>query len=432
VLGHLLRSKGLANLLRRAWTIVARTGFTPRRMRRALLEFADVLTEHGAQATFPVTAVTLARHPGVFRQVLARAPTVELAIHGHRHIDLSMQSEDQQAAAVQQAAALFRAHAVPFVGFRAPYLRWNENLLAALESAQFWYDSSQSILWPVLESADGDASQSEAIRLLREFCRPLPADEYPALPYRFGRLLEIPVSLPDDEMLVERLHLRDDESMADLWMAALRQCHARGELFVLQLHPERFPLCARAFESVLQQAQTLWPRLWLTNLRGVTAWWQQKREMRLDLLRLEDGLWEVSAVGPENATLLVRGADVPGHSVAWAGPYQRVTERRFVLRAVDRPGVGVSPAAPLDLVRFLTDQGYPVEVTERRDGHALYVSQESFAQKDMRPLLARLEDASGIMVRWACWPDGAGSAMAVSGDVDALTVWDYLKRPFGR
>jgi peptidoglycan/xylan/chitin deacetylase (PgdA/CDA1 family) len=432
MIGQLLRSKGLVNLLRRAWTIVARTGVTPARMRHALLQFADLLDRHGAQATFPVTAVALARHPGVFRQVLTRAPTVELAIHGHRHVDLTMLSDDQQATAAEQAAALFRAHAIPFVGFRAPYLRWNDSLLTALEAAHFWYDSSQSILWPALDGAAMDASQSEAVRLLREFCQPLPAEDYPALPHRFGRLLEIPVSLPDDEMLVERLRMRDNESIASIWLAALRQCHARNELFVLQLHPERFPRCAEALQSVLQQAQTLRPRIWFTNLRGVTTWWQQKREMRLDLLRKEEGLWEIAAEGPHSATLLVRDADVPGHSASWSGSYQRVTERRFVLQANHRPGVGVSPAAPLELVRFLTDQGYPVEVTDRRDGHAVYVSQESFGQKDMLPLLTEIEAASGPMVRWACWPDGAGSAMAVSGDVDALTIWDYLKRPFGR
>ena len=432
MIGHLLRSKGLANLLRRAWTIIARTGVTPGRMRRALLEFADVLARHGAQATFPVTALALARHPGVFRQVLTRAPAVELAIHGHRHVDLSQQTEHQQAAAVEQAIALFRAHAIPFVGFRAPYLRWNDSLLAVLEAAKLWYDSSQSVLWPALDSVDMDGSQSDAARLLCEFCHPLPAEDFPALPHWTGSLLEIPVSLPDDEMLVERLQLRDNELMAGIWLAALRQCHARGELFVLQLHPERFPLCASALNALLEQAQTLRPRVWLTNLRGVTAWWQQKREMRLDLLHLDEGLWEIVAEGPKSATLLVRDADVPGHSTSWNGPYHRVTERRFVLRADNRPGVGVSSATPLELVRFLTHQGYPVEVTDRSEGHAAYVSQESFEMKDMLPLLTQLEVANGPMVRWACWPEGAGSALAISGDVDALTIWDYLKRPFGR
>ncbi len=422
--------------MRRAWAIVRRTGFTVHQMRRSLVGFADLLARYDARATFPVTAVALHRHPTVFRRLLARAPTVELAIHGHRHTDLSLLSEADQAAEIEQAAALFRANGIPFAGFRAPYLRWNGSLMATLEAAGLWYDSSQCILWPVLDEATLDSTQRECVQLLCDFCQPLPAETYPALPFWLNDMLEIPVSLPDDEMLVERLRLRDEEQMATIWSAVLEQCHARGELFVLQLHPERFPLCAEAVESLLSRAQRLRPPVWLTSLGGVTAWWREKRALHLDLVPLGEGLWEVIAEGPERGALMVRGAEVESESVPGYGrpagrPYALVSQRRFRLRADVCPCVGVSPAASLELVQFLTDQGYLLEVSDRTDGHTVYIDRGgSLARSDVLPLLAEIEAAPGPLVRWARWPEGAGSALAVTGDVDALTVWDYLSRPF--
>ena len=154
----------------------------------------------------------------------------------------------------------FGSQHIPFTGFRAPYLRWSNGLLAALAAAGLTYDSSQPILWPVVATAALSAEQRQALDTLLAFDRPAPAETTPALPFWVGDLLELPVSFPDDEMLVERLRLRDAETIAQHWIAAFNQCHARGELFVLQLHPERFPLCAAALERLLDHV-TRWGRL---------------------------------------------------------------------------------------------------------------------------------------------------------------------------
>ena len=430
MLARLIRSKGLANLLRRGWAIVNRTGFTPRRMQRALTGFADLLSRYDARATFPVTAAALHRHPAVLRQLLARAPVVELAVHGHHHSDLSLLPESEQAAEIEQAVALFRANGIPFAGFRAPYLRWNDSLLAALDAAGLWYDSSQCVLWPVIDDGALAADQRECVQLLCDFCQPRPAETFPALPFWINGLLEIPVSFPDDEMLVERLRLRDGEQMAAVWTAALEQCHARGELFVLQLHPERFPLCAGALETLLQRARALRPPVWLASLRDVTVWWREKRALRVDLTPRGAGCWEVIAEGAARGMLLVRGAEVDAESSPWSRGYRMVSERRFALRADSRPCVGISSAAPLELLQFLADQGYVVEVSDRAAGYSVYLDRGTFSQHDVLPLLAQIESTPDPLVRWARWPGGAGSALAVTGDVDALTVWDYLVRPF--
>ncbi|MDH7485899.1 MAG: polysaccharide deacetylase family protein [Anaerolineae bacterium] len=430
MLTRLIRSKGPANLLRRAWAIVSRTGLRPRRMRQALAGFAELLGRYNARATFPVTAAALGRHPAVLRDLLRCAPAVELAVHGHRHTDLAALSDAEQAAEIGQAMALFRANGIPFVGFRAPYLRWNDRLLAALEGAGLWYDSSQCLLWPVIDEDALAPEQREGLQLLCDFCQPRPAEAFPALPFWINNLLEIPVSLPDDELLVERLRLRDGTRLAAVWGAALELCHRRGELFVLQLHPERFPLCAGALEALLQRARGLRPSVWLASLRDVTVWWREKRALHVELTPRGAEEWEVVAEGPGRGVLLVRGTAGEVESTPWGQGYRMVSQRRFTLRAEDRPCVGISSAAPLELLQFLADQGYVLEVSDRAAGYSVYLDRDAFSPPDMLPLLEEIEAAPGPLVRWARWPGGAGSALAITGDVDALTVWDYLVRPF--
>ena len=279
MLAHLIRSKGPFALFRRGYAIASRVGVTAGAMDRALTGFAELAARYGARVTFPVTALTLDRHPGVLRALRGDGATVELAIHGHRHIDYSLLPVAALAGEIDRAAAIFRAQGIPFVGFRAPYLRWNADLLAALEHAGLAYDSSQPILWPVIEAAALEPAQQAALQTLLDFDRPQPAETTPALPFwagEAGKLLEIPVSFPDDEMLVERLRLTDAGQIAAYWIAAFEQCHARGEAFVLQLHPERFPLCAAALERLLDHVERLGPAVWRASLSDVAAWWRSQ------------------------------------------------------------------------------------------------------------------------------------------------------------
>jgi hypothetical protein len=170
--------------------------------------------------------------------------------------------------------------------------------------------------------------QRQSLDTLLAFDRPAAAETTPALPFWVGDLLELPVSFPDDEMLVERLRLRDAATIAQYWIAAFEQCHARGEMFVLQLHPERFPLCAAALERLLAHVAELGTAVWRAGLGDVATWWCQQHAE----------------------------ANVPGTAAV------------------------------------------------------------STAAGDMAP---------------GRWPGGATSAFVLSGDIDAITLWDYAARFWG-
>jgi peptidoglycan/xylan/chitin deacetylase (PgdA/CDA1 family) len=432
VLTHLIRSKGFANVALRGYAIASRVGIMPARMARALAAFADLLARYDAPATFPVTAATAARALGVLRDLLAGPAAIELAVHGCWHADLSLLPAADLRAELAQARAIFAAAGLPFSGFRAPYLRWNGNLLAALREAGFRYDSSHSVLWPVVDRTALSPAQATKMRILLDFCQPRSTDVCPALPGWINGLVEIPVSFPDDELMVERLGLSDAASQTALWQAVLAQSHARGEMFVLQLHPERFFLCADALAEVLAQARVLQPAVWLASLSEIAAWWQEKAALRLHVNPLTDGRWQVTAEGPARGAVLVRGALPEGSFQRWDEHYCLVGERTFTLAAALRPCIGVAEGASPELVSFVADQGYAVENGGPRDAYAIYLDGASFSPEETRPLLAQIEASPAPLVRFGRWPDGARSALAITGDIDALTLWDYGLRLVGR
>jgi hypothetical protein len=60
------------------------------------------------------------------------------------------------------------------------------------------------------------------------------------------------------------------------------------------------------------------------------------------------------------------------------------------------------------------------------------LDQAQFAAEDKCLLLAQIEETDSPLVRLGRWPDGAQSALAVTGDIDALTLWDYGLRMIGK
>jgi hypothetical protein len=81
---------------------------------------------------------------------------------------------------------------------------------------------------------------------------------------------------------------------------------------------------------------------------------------------------------------------------------------------------------------FLRQQGYVTETLRESGSSALYLNEPDFSPKDERPLLNWLEESTAPLVRLGRWPDGARSALAITGDIDALTIWDYALRAVGR
>jgi len=419
------RGKGPLNLARRAVSIVSRYGLTSAKLDQALRQFVAVLDRYNCRATFPVTAVALARHPRVIAQYAQQG--IEFAIHGYRHMDHCQLALAEQVAHLALAQRVFERANIPVCGFRGPYLHANADTLAALQQRHLAYDSSQGVYWDVLGERE-----TPAYRHVTAFYGAVSANDYPALPSLEGDVVRLPYSLPDDEALAHRWALQTTAQMTDLWLAVLARAYELGELFTLGLHPERALICQEPLAAVLAQARQAQPAVWIARLDDIARWWRARSVSTLDIADEPDGSFRVTVDGPDELAVLARGVEIDAPTVPWGNGDHLVQARRFTLRAAQRPCLGIAPNAHPDLARWARQQGYAVEISDQRQRYTCYLEQSDFRATDQRPLLARLESIPHSLVRLGRWPNGARSALAVTGDIDALTLWDYAARFVGK
>jgi hypothetical protein len=421
-IGVAAKGKGIPNLVRRSRMIGARYGLTPRRMERRLEAVHRTVRAYGAAPTLPITAAAARRHPSLISRYAGLG--IEFAVHGFYHVDHTGLSSADQVEQLGRARRLLESIGVRAVGFRAPYLRVNDATIKAVRDNGFLYDSSQAFAWPLDEGMETDA-----YRRALEFYSALPAARFPVLPWSDGDLVRIPCCLPDDEAMVDRLGLTPG-AMADVWVSVLAATRHRGELLTLALHPERIETCAEGLVALLEAARGGEPPVWVARLEEIANWWRERARSTVSTQEVGHGRLRISVRGPKGLTVLARNVGLRGET--GFGAYVRVPETRFEVLAQDRPFIGVHPSSSESLVRFLREQGYIVETGESPAAYQFFFRRDRFSQQDERALLDDLESAPFPLIRLGRWPDGAQSALSVTGDVDALTIWDYAYRLVGR
>lgn len=420
-----IKGKGLLSSMRRGTQIASRYGTTPGKMNRAMAQLAGLLADFGCGATIPITATALQRNLRAIEKYQAQG--LEFAIHGYRHIDYSRLSQAEQVTQLELAWRAFSAAGLQPQGFRCPYLRWNPDTLSALRFQGLAYDSSQAIAWHIPGRCDTPA-YLKAI----DFYGAVSAASQPSLPSWDNGLVRIPYSLPDDEALVERLNLKGAGQMSALWLAILERSYELSELFALGVHPERIACCREPLMSVLTRARSFAPAVWIARLGEIAAWWKSRTEAVVKIIDVAPGQLHLDVTGPPGTTVLARNVQLDAPTTAWAEDYRRVAKTSFTLCASLRPVIGLSPAAAPELATFLQQQGYIVEVSQEKYHYAHYFDQLEFTVAHQRSLLDQIENDGHPLVRLGRWPDGCRSALAITGDVDALTLWDYGLRFLGR
>jgi peptidoglycan/xylan/chitin deacetylase (PgdA/CDA1 family) len=400
-------------------------------MDQALHLFAQTLRRFDCGASFPLTAVTLQRNGGTIVRYLDQ--NIEFAVHGYTHVDYTRLAPEEQLTHLRRAREVFARKGIEATGFRSPYLSRDAHLHAAVAVAGFSYVSNQPVLWDVLDADAWAPPARGAYQRAIDFYAPWFAEERPSLPRLCGPLVEIPVSLPDDEILLDRLGGEGDGLVKKAWRRILSQTYRRGELFTVQLHPERIASCVDGLLAVLAEARALTPPVWLAHMDELAAWWRERTAAAVRVTETDGAALRLSVAGPPGTTILARGVDVVGPAEPWTDGYLRVKGTTATTVCCERrPFIGVSLDSSPALVDFLRQQGYIVEAAADGRAHARYLDHANFSPTDESPLLAQIEDGDFPLVRLGRWPDGARSALVVSGDIDALTIWDYGLRFLGR
>jgi len=422
-------SRGFSNLIARIGTISGRFGLTSQKFTRLLETYSNLALQTGCTATLPITAVILRRHPELIRRYISKG--LEFAVNGYVHIDYRNWRGKDQVEHYKKAIETFGNCRVPYTGFRAPYLRSNLDTPSALSSLGFQYDSSRSIYWNVLE--EGGFSQTAWFEYLRvlDYYRSENSLDYLSLPrlYHAQQLVEIPVSLPDDEAMVERLGIKDTAGISRVWNAILQETYKRGELFTLSLHPERIKLCAGALKTLIDQAQRAPLKVWIATLREITDWWKEKENFRFDIQYLGRNRYRFQAICSNQASVLSRNCQVFCSSTPWSEDYRVLEAHNFILESPRMPVIGLglntSPAA----VHFLQSEGYPFEISSESDKYGLYFEDLNvFQPSDERRLVDSIHFSNAPLIRFWRWPYQYRSALSITGDIDSITLFDFALR----
>lgn len=220
----------------------------------------DCLRRWDTIPTIPATASALDRHPEIVREIVG----TDYAIHGYRHVAYANRNQRYQEADLDHAIASFTRHGLRSRGFRAPYLSADGTTLALLQARGFLFDSSEfQFVLP-----KNHPVSVEAMRLATG--RYLAVRSGPILPEVLGSLVEIPVALPDDEILVDGLEIANSSTLADVFVAMSREAQLSHSHLVLQIHPERFHLCREGIQTVLREATEA--GAWKATVSEVATW----------------------------------------------------------------------------------------------------------------------------------------------------------------
>jgi len=431
-LGFVIRTKGLIGFILRIGMLIKRFDIFGNKMRNAVLKIEQFGKKYKYRPTIIVPALVLKRHRKLLRH-LSNA-NLEFAIHGYTHKNFKPLGLHEQVSEIQKAKDVFNELEMPAYGFRAPYLSWNDYTNEAVEKSQLLWESNETIIWNGFRNFRVSKSRYFKESAVHELYEPLDAEKNAAIPRLEGKIIRIPVALPDDEILVDRLGIKDSEKIGQLWIEIMEDTYERGGVFVLQLHPERFRICQEAMEALLQRAVYYKPSIWITSMREIAEWWKEKSQFQFTFEAIPKRGYRVRCECTDRAIILCRNLSSGASKAPFYQDYSVIEDREFYIESENlKPCIGVHPRCSKMIREFLTDEGFCYEVSDKNSEYSLFFDEcETFARKDEMDLLSRIAENPNPIVRYWRWPAGMKSAFVTTHDLDSVTITDFLLRLFGR
>lgn len=310
-----LRTIFLASLVTCAGPI-PRIGFWRRGKTYVVSVTHDVETEEGLASGAPVLMAVEAnlqisstwnvpsdRYPLAPSALDKLAQNGEIGAHDSRHdgrlILLDTREKTQRLAECK--SRLEKSTGRKVVGFRAPLLQHDKDLLIALSDAGFELDSS----CPSWEILSPTSLKPHGVGTI--------------FPFLIGNLVEIPVSLPQDHQLIRVAGLQPSAAV-DLLLRLSNWIQSIGGVCVILTHPD-YEFAAAEHKQEYDRLLSAFrsdPECEMMTLRELAEWWKMRSRARLEI---DNG--KVSIVSAEHSTgtnllqsQLVTGFGPDGFNVA--------------------------------------------------------------------------------------------------------------------
>ena len=240
-----LAMKGFRGTIQRAAILPVRYGATTSKIHRCLNGMISLCERFDFEPTIATTVSVLDRH----RELVSSLGDVDVAVHGFHHVAYSRLTREQQANDLELAIRTLNRLGLSARGFRAPYLSVSRDTPRLLRSRGFLFDSSSI----EVSLPEGHSLSPDLLDLIRT--RYGSQIQSPTYQLREEGPIEFPVSLPDDELLVEGLRIRNSKVLFRILESMLLDAKSRSSLLVLQIHPERYQIFSDALELVLRKSQ---------------------------------------------------------------------------------------------------------------------------------------------------------------------------------
>jgi hypothetical protein len=387
--------------------LLGRLGVAAKPLEARLLSVLEVAQRHGARPTVAIAVPPFAQQHHLLRLLARRG--VELALLHRQETSLE---------ALRPALRKLERRGVPCRGLRSAGLGADQASAQAAGQLDLAYSSSLAYLWPVMEPG------------LQSTLGPRhPASPFtsPVLPRPRESLVELPVSLPDDDL--EALPATERAGVLERRFASiLERVRDRGECYVVRLTQRNLEHDVAALDHLLATARQGEPPVWITSLSEMTQWWQRKMQVRIGVERTANG-FRITRESPGEARFLVNpaGAKAGVKTVAsfpdgWLlaeGDTLEIATPRSPILAVTK---GSSPA----LRSFLAGEGLLFVENDRAEENGLQLDwPDPMAAELEFKVLARVQCAPAPIVRLARWPNGCASALAITIELDSLKVGDF-------
>lgn len=419
------QKRGFKFILKRGSALLDRYGFSSAKATARVEDCLTSLAKFGCSPTFFVPAVVVRRNLPFIHSLQDHG--CEIGVHGYNHVDLKAYPPEDASRQLLRALNVLQSSGIEVHGFRCPYLSASDDLFGALPPGNFKYSSNKAVEWPYKRSRNSGAAL--LFNTIEKFYQPTNAEGFLCLPFEKNGLVELPACVPDDLQLHDGLGYPMDQ-ITRAWLDTLHQTHKRGELFNLMFHPELAAYIEAPFISVLQEAQSLTPQVWVTRLREVSEWWQEREKFNVEI-GLKQGGYTFQCHCTPRATLLYRGFDPQVQSKPWYENYRRAWTHVIPINGPRLPFIGLPSDAPDWVGPALRQMGYILLTGEEGLKCSLYLDKGCLALFDHPvELIAYIESLNVPMIRFWPWPDGMRSALCITGDLDALSLMDYATRLF--
>ena len=415
-------------LIRRAERIAASLPFARISGERALGSYLTILGHHGANTTLPVSGVFVQRHRDLVRYLSDRG--VEFAVLGAVHADQRGLSDQPRREQIAKSLDAFAEAGIAVNGFRAPFLHLDQGTLAALEHLGFDYVSHEAVSYDVLDEDAYSASAWDRFRSTIDQRAVSQATDLVVRPRMHGRLVEIPVAMPDDACLIDQLGIVDGEAIGQIWTKLLAESYQRGDVLTLQVHPYRGSAPREALALTLGAALDECPSIWITQLRDVAAWWRLRDRCRLQVMPTGVRQWRVTVADDPRLTILVRNMLCP-RAMEWDDRYRVIDGNSCLVEGPVCPVIGISSQSE-SLSAFLREEGYPIQVGADPSNCSIYLDHPGVpTPSEQAALVDEIEASPAPLVRLGRWPDATRSALAIVGNIGAASPRDFVSRLWG-